>query len=1411
MAKFKGTGGGKDDLKGGDGDDTLDGGTGDDKLDGGKGNDALAGGDGDDKLKGKDGEDTLDGGAGNDVMNGGKDNDVMDGGAGNDWMVGGKGEDTVLGGAGDDVIFGDEGGSGSGWMSGSGSGSGIKAGSGSGFGSGSGSGGFNDYLDGGAGNDIVIAGGGDDTAFYNVSENIGATDDYRGGSGIDTLKLDFTLEQWMDPAVQADIAAYLKFLAAHTGASGEADSAVFQFTAFDLSAREFEDLEVSVDGINLDPTDQVVTAIDDTATLNEDDSATSFGTVLGNDIVPDLVKSVVLVSGPAEGTLVFNPGVPGAVDGSYSYDPAGDFEDLAHGKSRDVTFVYEVTDADDDTDQAAVTITVTGTNDTPTVAAALAETAFEDDPAFSIDLLAGAEDVDSGETATLSVQNVNGLQDGITLNGNTLDVDPADAAFLYLGVGDTEVITVTYDVKDAQGATVAQSATIRVTGTNDAPAFSTTVSSVVGSITELADNAPGETTANLSTDGTIAFTDVDLTDTHTVSVAANGADYLGALTAVVSDDTTGDGTGAVTWTFEINDGAVDHLVESETLTQSYVVTVDDGEGGLDTETVTVTVTGTNDAPTLAATTADATEDSTEITVDLAALGADVDSDNDGATLTYTVSGAPAEGAASIDGTTLTFATGTAFQNLALNQTRDVIVEVTATDEHDATAVSTVTVTITGTNDAPVVISDAAAAAGSVTEAGNLDDGTVVPGTPSATGTLSSSDVDTGATTTWSGDAAGTYGSFAIDSSTGAWTYALDNANGATDALAEGASVTDSFTATVTDDLGATNTQTVTVTVTGTNDAPIAESASGSGNEDTGITGQLTATDVDNPNSELVFSVKSQATHGKVIVSNDGSYNYIGDQDYAGADSFVFQVEDGDGLFDAETVSLNIDAVADAPNLSIQVLDGKSINEIILRVFTSQVDEDGSEHLLDIVADGALPSGATLTPDTAMTGQILGSTVQDFILTLPVEQDSNFNLSFTATSQETSNGDRSAATATVPISYGFKATSTSMQFSATDQSIWSSVDPLFLSSEENISLTVADLAVPLELPIILVKFGVESGGAINITLDPTLSINSGEIDATANYDVTVETRLNQTTDQFMIDTGANLKTASFIAEGPTIDSAFEVGYSADLFITFSAGIGIFLPESILNVTLFEILRTFTYVIEQQEDVFNFNVDTEGLASNTLSSTNTVIGQNQTQTETDFNFDQLAQDANSDLTLLNNIIEIAVEESVTEPLDALAIIEGRIDPLDISASLQSIVNENLELIYGVPQGELIFEDGTRVTGFEIGDSLVFDNASEIDANGNEDGVVDFDLFFAPTARLSSNTQIEIVVEAIATFLDLELAFSVLVENAAGVLSGGPAFFEIADIIRIGSFDSDDGALSQSIEVSDYVDINFDYLLV
>ncbi len=144
------------------------------------------------------------------------------------------------------------------------------------------------------------------------------------------------------------------------------------------------------------------------------------------------------------------------------------------------------------------------------------------------------------------------------------------------------------------------------------------------------------------------------------------------------------------------------LAQGETTSFDLKVKATDAHGASASNIVTVTVTGKNDNPTLAAGALAATEDGSAVTLDLSALGNDIDSDDDGSTLSYSISGQPSKGSASISGSTLSYDVGNLFQELAAGETRDLVVQVTATDKHGASASNNVTVTVTGVNDAPVI-------------------------------------------------------------------------------------------------------------------------------------------------------------------------------------------------------------------------------------------------------------------------------------------------------------------------------------------------------------------------------------------------------------------------------------------------------------------------------------------------------------------------------------------------------------------------------------------------------------------------------------------------------------------------------------------------------------------------------------
>ena len=310
------------------------------------------------------------------------------------------------------------------------------------------------------------------------------------------------------------------------------------------------------------------------------------------------------------------------------------------------------------------------------------------------------------------------------------------------------------------------------------------------------DNATGFSIQAWDFDGGSPFiSSISVTGGGTVSATSSGSLAQGM----------GTGTG-----FDISydpNGAYETLAVGASTTETITVVIDDGQGNLSSKDIVVTITGVNDAPTLGAGAMGAIEDGAAEVLDLSALGDDIDSDDDGSTLTYTVTGAPSEGSASIAGTSLAFDPGSDFQNLAVGETRDVVIEVTATDAHGAQAVNNVTVTVTGTNDAPTL----SAAVASATE-----DGASVNVDLAALGADVDSD-DNGSTLTYSVSGAPAEGSASISGTTLTFDPGADFQD-----LAVGETRDVTVQVTATDQHGATAVNDVTVTVTGTNDAPVAQ-------------------------------------------------------------------------------------------------------------------------------------------------------------------------------------------------------------------------------------------------------------------------------------------------------------------------------------------------------------------------------------------------------------------------------------------------------------------------------------------------------------------------------------------------------------------------------------------------------------
>ena len=375
-------------------------------------------------------------------------------------------------------------------------------------------------------------------------------------------------------------------------------------------------------------------AIDDTGTLTEDD-ANLMGNVTPPSLLPGDVTDVdpdgddftvtsvtngtdteavpagmsAMIEGTMGGTFTLNP------DGSYTFEPGVDFQDLDDTESRDTSVTYTITDDDGATDTATLTITVTGLNDAPVVIDPM-DPGDPNDP----NVFMGPGNIIPDQTAEDG--DAIAPADGLDVSPFFTDVDAEDLTFsaadLPMGLmidPMTGVISGTIDNSQSQVGNVPGMPgvfDVTVTASDGDEMVSTTVRYTITNPPPVAeddgltiDEDGTITAANLFADnGNDVDQDPDLDDFTITRVAAGGnvAD-LAALAdgANVASDVTGSNGG----TFTVNaDGTVDFdpetdfqdLDDGEMRTTQIVYQIDDTEGGTDTAVVTVTVTGSNDAP-----------------------------------------------------------------------------------------------------------------------------------------------------------------------------------------------------------------------------------------------------------------------------------------------------------------------------------------------------------------------------------------------------------------------------------------------------------------------------------------------------------------------------------------------------------------------------------------------------------------------------------------------------------------------------------------------------------------------------------------------------------------------------------------------------------------------------------------------
>jgi VCBS repeat-containing protein len=137
------------------------------------------------------------------------------------------------------------------------------------------------------------------------------------------------------------------------------------------------------------------TAADDVYSTTEDTTLTvNAPGVLGDDSDPDHDSlSAVLVSGPSHGSLSLH------ANGSFTYTPAADYD-------RSDSFTYRANDGTVESNEATVKITITASNDSPTVRVAAGGTCGKDDHSGTVKLTVADVESSAGNL-TLSAASSN--------------------------------------------------------------------------------------------------------------------------------------------------------------------------------------------------------------------------------------------------------------------------------------------------------------------------------------------------------------------------------------------------------------------------------------------------------------------------------------------------------------------------------------------------------------------------------------------------------------------------------------------------------------------------------------------------------------------------------------------------------------------------------------------------------------------------------------------------------------------------------------------------------------------------------------------------------------------------------------------------------------------------------------------
>lgn len=634
--------------------------------------------------------------------------------------------------------------------------------------------------------------------------------------------------------------------------------------------------------------------------------------------------TLTIIDGPDKGTLIHNG------SGSVTYTPANNYNGLD-------SFTYQVCDTTGLCDTATVSLTVTAGADPPV---AMNDFVVTDEGVQATWNVAANDSDPDGDLDLDSITIVTG-----PTNGTVDSIGTGTITYTPTGIGTDSLV---YEICDSTPTCVTATVNITINNLPDPPVAAdevvaadedtprtwtldasdvdlnldwTTLTIISGpSRGVLVHNGNGSVTYTPAQDynGSDSFTYevcdlTDLCDTATVSLsvaalpdppvarndaAATGEDNAVTINVIANDTdpdddlvpgsvtvTAAPGKGTIT---NHGDGTVTYTpTANENGADSFTYQVCDSTPTCVTATVSIDIAAVNDLPTPQNDAFTIDEDAAATTWNLVSNDTDPDGNTDIVATSLTILSGPSNGvlANNADGT-VTYTPAANF-----NGTDTIVYQVC--DQANECATATVTIAVSTQPDPPVAKNDAATtpedtpitvnvAANDSDIDGDLDLTSLVIVTAPAKGTATANN-----------DGTITYTPAADDS--GIYTIVYEICDGTA-----GTPLCDSAT--------------LTVTVTAEDDPPVTVDDVITVDEDGTETIDVTVndTDVDGNLDPTTVTINGPAANGTAVSNADGTVTYTPNADYAGPDSFTYQVCDTTGLCDTGSVTVTVTGQADAP-------------------------------------------------------------------------------------------------------------------------------------------------------------------------------------------------------------------------------------------------------------------------------------------------------------------------------------------------------------------------------------------------------------------------------------------------------------------------------------------------------------------